>query len=356
MKKLVLAAVSAAALSAGALVSLPTAAVAVDEVCPSGTVGLVFDDGPSSYRPQTLRVLREKLVPASFADIGMRVAANPHITEFEVREGHSVINHSYRHVNMGQLAPADMRREILAAESVILGSGATFAFKGFRAPGGSGNGAPLRQAIADAGYVSVPSNLGGNDFRAETTATTIRDAILNNLSPDRILLFHDGPIDTPAGAAVQEALPQVLDGVRARGYCFGVVNAAGQVVPGRLRPSAQPIPAIVSPVPYKPLLFAGDPPQTPPQPYAIVRGESVRHLSVDVADLVAAGSVVRSLARDLGRLVEQGEQAQLCGNVDAQRRRLREIRALVQSARSSKIDDAGRAALLAQVDRMLVGI
>ena len=86
------------------------------------------------------------------------------------------------------------------------------------------------------------------------------------LRPGRGLLLHDGPIDTPAGQAVVEAIPQIIDEAQARGYCFGTVDETGRVVAGRYIDSGVPIPQIVNPVPYIPLAYAG----TPPAPWFVV--------------------------------------------------------------------------------------
>ena len=355
MKKFVSAAACAALVSGGLLGLSSAAAAATGGKCPSGTVALTFDDGPSFYRPQTLRILRDKLVPATFFDIGMRVAANPHITRFEVREGHTVLNHTYRHDNLGQLSAADVRRELLATEAVFKAAGVRMPFNGVRPPFG-GTSPTSEAVIAELGYRSIGADIGGFDFIPTTPAETIRDAILDNLVPGGIIIMHDGPIDTPAGAAVVAALPQVIDGTRARGYCFGSLDANVQVVPDRLKPTRKPIPRIVNPVPFRPIQLAGDPPLSPPQPYAVVQGISVRHLTVDVADLVASGSIARSLARHIERHVDRGERAQIRADLAGQRRQLETIRDLIEEAPASKIDAAGRATLLAQVDRMITSI
>jgi hypothetical protein len=88
----------------------------------------------------------------------------------------------------------------------------------------------------------------------------------------------------------------------------------------------------------------------------VVQGISVRHLTVDVADLVASGSIARSLARHIERHVDKGERAQIRGDLAGQRRQLEKIGDLVEDARPSKIDATGRATLLAQVDRMITSI
>ncbi|WP_454086169.1 polysaccharide deacetylase family protein [Georgenia sp. Marseille-Q6866] len=356
MKKLALA-TACAVLAAGSAV-LGTAAAAgssrptVDDTCTAGHVALTFDDGPSSFRPQTLEILREELVPATFLDIGMRVAANPHISAFQVREGHTVLNHTYWHDNLGQLSAEDVRREILATEIAFRDARVRMPYDGVRAPFG-GSSPTSEQAIADLGYVNVGADAGGFDFIPTTPAATIRDAILDNLEDGAILLMHDGPIDTPAGGAVIEALPQVIDGVREQGYCFGSVDADGDVVPDRLRPTGQPIPTIENPVPFRPIAFAGTPPLAPPEPYAVVEGDPVRHLSVDVADHVAEGALDRGLANRIERLVDDGEEAQLRGDVTHQWVVLNRIEQVVTSAPARKIDDAAREQLLTEIGGLL---
>lgn len=356
MKKRALAAACAVLASTSAVLGTAATAAparaAVDDTCAAGHVALTFDDGPSAFRPQTLAILREELVPATFLDIGMRVAANPHIAAFQVREGHTVLNHTYWHDNLGQLSADDVRREILATEIAFQDARVRMPYDGVRPPFG-GSSPTSEQVIADLGYVTVGADAGGFDFIPTTPAATIRDAILDNLDDGAILLMHDGPIDTPAGDAVIEALPQVIDGVREQGYCFGSVDADGEVVPDRLRPTRQPIPQIENPVPFRPLAFTGTPPLSPPEPYVVVQGDPVRHLSVDLADLVEHKAVNPGLANRIERLVDDGEEAQLGGDVTAQWVALDRIEQLVTRARPQHIDDAAREDLLAQVERQL---
>ena len=80
------------------------------------------------------------------------------------------------------------------------------------------------------------------------------------------MLLHDGPNDTPAGAASVEALGQIIDDARAKGFCFGVTDRTGEVVASRYVSSGRRIPGIVNPVPYNALVRPG----TPPEPYVFV--------------------------------------------------------------------------------------
>jgi peptidoglycan/xylan/chitin deacetylase (PgdA/CDA1 family) len=244
------------------------------KACRSGRVALTFDDGPSSYRPRTLQILRRTRVPATFFEVGMRVAANPQLTRFEAREGHLVLNHTYYHPNLTALTDRQIQREVLRTEAAIRAAGVRMRFRGVRPPFLAAD-ERVRAALADVGYRTViQADVFTDDSNAATTPAQIRDTLFAGLAPNAILLLHDGNIDTPAGASVVTALPRIIDGIRVRGYCFGTLDRNGTVVPARpLRPSRHPIPKIVNPVPYLPLVeeLRGDPPQNPPAPYVIVR-------------------------------------------------------------------------------------
>jgi peptidoglycan/xylan/chitin deacetylase (PgdA/CDA1 family) len=241
--------------------------------CRSGRVALTFDDGPSSFRPETLRILRRKQARATFFEVGLRVAANPQFSLFEAREGHLVLNHTYYHPNLTTLANRQVRREVMRTHKVIRAAGVDMRFKGVRPPFLAADDRVQRQ-LASVGYHTVISaDVFTEDSNAATTPAQVRRTIFAGLARKAILLLHDGNIDTPAGASVIEALPSIIRGIRERGFCFGTLNRDGEVVAApRLKPSGNPIPKIINPVPYLPLVeeLRGDPPQDPPEPFVIV--------------------------------------------------------------------------------------
>jgi peptidoglycan/xylan/chitin deacetylase (PgdA/CDA1 family) len=239
----------------------------------AGWVVLTFDDGPSSFRPRTLEVLRRERVPAVFFDVGMRVAANPHVVAFQAREGHQVLNHTYSHPHLATLTPEDVRREMLDTDEALRAAGVRMPFRGMRPPFLTVDDAG-RDVLSDIGYRTIVDvDVFAADPDAATTPEQIRDALLAGLAPDAILLLHDGNVDTPSGRSAVAALPEIIRGVRERGYGFGLLDDNGAVVPaGPLQPRDEPIPGITAPVPYLPLVekLRGDPPQDPPPPYLIV--------------------------------------------------------------------------------------
>jgi Polysaccharide deacetylase len=115
--------------------------VQLDNSCPN-RIAITFDDGVSFYRPQTLQILRDKQVHGVFYDNGFRVAANPQLPVFQVREGHTQLNHTYTHPHLNQLVDSAVRDEVLSTERLFDAIGAPLTFKGFRPPVLRGRPAP----------------------------------------------------------------------------------------------------------------------------------------------------------------------------------------------------------------------
>ncbi len=231
-------------------------------------MALTFDDGPSHYRTQTLRTLRRHRVPATFFDVGMRVAANPQFAGFEAREGHLVLNHTWSHPHLPALTPEQVRSQIKRTQRVFRQAGAPLPFKLVRPPFGDLN-EEVETELTNLGYQYVKWDAVAVDWDVTTTSAEIRDTLVKEFRPGLVILMHDGPVDSAAGAAVEAALPQVIRRARKEGYCFGQLNERGEVVHAKLPASRAPIPRVINPVPYLPLeSYSGT--KKPPKPYVII--------------------------------------------------------------------------------------
>jgi peptidoglycan/xylan/chitin deacetylase (PgdA/CDA1 family) len=234
----------------------------------AGWIALTFDDGPSFYRTQTLRTLRAEHVPATFFDVGMRVAANPQFAGFESREGHLVLNHTWSHPDLTTLTPAQVGSQVRRTQDVLRKAGAPMPFLLLRPPFGSVNDAVDAQ-LTSLGYHHVNWDVVATDWDVTTTAAQIRDTIVTAFRPGLVVLMHDGAIDSANGPADEAALPQVISAARRQGYCLGQLDPAGTVVPAHYRGSGAPVPEVINPVPYLPLgTYSGT--AVPPQPYVII--------------------------------------------------------------------------------------
>jgi uncharacterized repeat protein (TIGR01451 family) len=252
-------------------------------------IAITFDDGVSAYRPQTLAILRDKQVHGVFYDNGFRVAANPHLPVFQVREGHTQLNHSYTHPHFNQLSDAAVLDEVRRTEELFRRIGAPLTFKGFRPPFFEAN-ARIQSLISGLGYTLSLDAAQTDDWDPARTGTEIAEAIVPQLEPGAQVLLHDGPNDTPAGAGSVEALGLIIDAARQRGFCFGVTDHTGEVVASRYVSSGREIPEIVNPVPYNRLVRPG----TPPPPFVFAESP----ITIDATHSPAtfqAGSVGNTL-------------------------------------------------------------
>lgn len=261
-------------------------------------VCLTLDDGPSSFRPGTLEVLRELAVPAALFEVGMRVRANPQLTHFAAAEGHQVLNHSYTHPALPSLTAAGVTSEVLRTVDAITDAGAAMSFPGVRPPMLAIDDA-VREVLAQLGHVEVGGDVNTPDWHPDTTADQIRDDVLASLHPGAVIILHDGPVDTGAGSATLAALPGLVTGARELGFEFGLLAPDGGVVPATYVSSGLTVRAIEAPVPYRPLMFADPPPPDPWVPILDGAGDPASAVGRLLADLREHGDVAGHLTADV---------------------------------------------------------
>ncbi len=83
-------------------------------------VALTFDDGPHPvYTDQILDMLADRNVHATFFVLGRNVKTNPKTLQRMQKEGHLICNHTYDHVNLSQLGPADACSQLCQTSDAI---------------------------------------------------------------------------------------------------------------------------------------------------------------------------------------------------------------------------------------------
>jgi peptidoglycan/xylan/chitin deacetylase (PgdA/CDA1 family) len=210
-----------------ALGGLPTSPAEAVTPCSRGTVALTFDDGPhGTYTPQVLDVLAARKVRATFFQVGTRVASSPKLTKRTHQEGHRVGNHTWNHENLTQLSSSAIRDTLGRTNRRIRDAGAATPTL-VRPPYGATN-SRVASVISDLGMSQVRWNIDPQDWRTGRSAATIRTLVLDGLRDGGNILLHDGVANSKSTVA---ALPGIIDGIRARGYCIGNLNASGKVRP-----------------------------------------------------------------------------------------------------------------------------
>jgi len=205
-------------------------------------VALTFDDGPDPvYTPQVLEALARAGARATFFLIGERAARYPEIARAIVGAGHGVGSHTQRHRHLWTLPPAATRAEMRrAAEAIAAAAGVAPRY--FRPPWGKFNLAAYRYAVT-LGQVRVLWSLRPEGWRPAPSAGALVDRVARRLHAGAIIDLHDAVhsrIAPPVAPASVEALPRLLDLLRARGYRCVTLDelldpSRGEIVPRGLR-------------------------------------------------------------------------------------------------------------------------
>jgi peptidoglycan-N-acetylglucosamine deacetylase len=201
---------------------------------------LTFDDGPTpEYTPRILEALRDAGVTATFNVMGHNALANRSLLQEVVAAGHELGNHTWSHLNLTRLTPAQTREEIVRCKETVedlVGQ----PMAGFRPPRGLLTGYALRVA-AELGYdVWVWSCTRGPDGTG--TPDVVVDHLASTVGPGDVIDLHDGlgrgtfqpGTSFTAGLAARRevevrALPAALERVAERGI---TLTSAGRLLAG----------------------------------------------------------------------------------------------------------------------------
>ena len=199
-------------------------------------IALTFDDGPDpAYTPKLLDILEAKKAPAAFFVIGENVLEHPGIVRRIAADGFELGNHSFTHPNLAQETDLGTRLELNATQRLIE-SYTGRSMRLFRAPY-FGDAEPstsdeLRPALLaqQRGYTIVGLHVDPGDWKTPGADQIAQKTIAQieagtEAHSANIVLLHDGGGNREQTVA---ALPQIIDGLRARGYeLVSVAELAG---------------------------------------------------------------------------------------------------------------------------------
>ncbi|HTX13817.1 MAG TPA: glycosyltransferase, partial [Candidatus Baltobacteraceae bacterium] len=197
-------------------------------------VALTFDDGPDpAWTPKVLDILKQKKAPGTFFVIGENANEYDNIVKREYALGEEVGNHTFTHPDFETIKKSDLEIQLNLTELLIessLGVKTTL----FRPPYGIDHEPesateiqmlPVPQAM---GYVLVGGRIDPHDWgEAGGEKPPPTDEIVQRVLTDaetnkgNIILLHDGGGNR---SHTVEALPQIIDGLRAKGYQFVSVS------------------------------------------------------------------------------------------------------------------------------------
>ncbi|MEZ5993399.1 MAG: polysaccharide deacetylase family protein [Planctomycetota bacterium] len=186
---------------------------------PIKAVALTFDDGPDPrFTPEVLKVLADKRVKAAFFAVGHRVIENPDLVHEIHQGGHMLGNHSDSHAMWINFSlHKRLRQEVNDTNKAIkqcIGQEPRM----YRAPHGFKNPA-LGDILTQESMVAVGWQVRGFDA-VSGNAAKIAERIVDKARPGGVILLHDGAglQGSDDRSATVDALPVIIDGLRARGF------------------------------------------------------------------------------------------------------------------------------------------
>ncbi len=205
---------------------------------------LTFDDGPSSNTEQILNILKEYDAKATFFVIGSETEYSKHLYKRIIEEGHAIGLHSYSHVYSDIYKSEDAFMESMYQLRNLVEDTTGVRPDILRFPGGSNTtfttrygGAELASSLTNRihreGMQYFDWNVCGQDATRPLVSTpVIVDAVLRGARGrnQAIVLLHDAP----AKKTTVEALPAIIEGLKAQGYTFEVLKRDTQPAHFRL--------------------------------------------------------------------------------------------------------------------------
>ena len=193
-------------------------------------VALTFDDGPNPpWTNEIMKTLDRYDVKATFFVVGANADAAPEVARALIDDGQLVGNHSYRHRKRDALLDPRYAELSKAEASISKAAGVCPAL--FRSPNGFHTPWQLHE-VASEGMRTVGWDVQPADWENPKPEVIVK-RVLDSVKPGSIILLHDGS-DTNQGVdrqATLDALPGIIEGLRAQGYRFVRVDELLSVQP-----------------------------------------------------------------------------------------------------------------------------
>jgi peptidoglycan/xylan/chitin deacetylase (PgdA/CDA1 family) len=165
-------------------------------------VALTFDDGPTRWTPDLLRVLAQNHARATFFEIGERAARNPDLVKREAAAG-EVGEHTWSHRSLPGLSRAGILRELERAKRAI--EQLTGKHVDLLRPPFAARNALVDEVSRDLGLLTVLWDADSGDASAASTppSATIARTLASQARPGAIVLLHE-----------DETVPRTIDALR----------------------------------------------------------------------------------------------------------------------------------------------
>jgi peptidoglycan/xylan/chitin deacetylase (PgdA/CDA1 family) len=181
-------------------------------------IALTFDDGPSPYTPQIVRILVAMHAPATFFLVGQQLRYFAAGLRDELWHGFEVADHTENHAWLIRLSEAGQYGQIDGAALAMTSLGAPFPSL-FRPPYGEFDARTLA-VLVRLRMVMVMWSIDPRDWRRPGVKWIVW-TVLSGARPGAIVELHDGGGNRSETVA---ALPAIIRGLRRRHYQLVTVS------------------------------------------------------------------------------------------------------------------------------------
>ncbi len=190
-------------------------------------IALTFDDGPDpACTPGILDTLRREGVHATFFVEGRMLEKYPDLAKRELREGHSIGNHTFSHPYLERKTASEVRKELETCDNSIF-EVLQLRTSLFRPPRGSWNPAIVGEARREGKQIVLWSGAVEHHDAVTPEQLTVRAVSLAH--PGAILLLHDGSYGERINT--MHALPGIIHELKKQGYSFVTLPMQRNAVP-----------------------------------------------------------------------------------------------------------------------------
>lgn len=184
-------------------------------------VALTFDDGPSPrFTQDVLSILKDRNVTATFFLTGKEIEENLPLARLVIAAGHEIGNHSYSHSSMAWMGSTRVKEEIERTDVAIRAAG----YQGeilFRPPYGK-KLVTLPWYLSQHDRKTIMWDVEPESFpEVADNAEAMTRYVLDNARSGSIIILH---VMYRSRDVSRQALPQIIDGLRQRGFEFVTVS------------------------------------------------------------------------------------------------------------------------------------
>ena len=147
-------------------------------------VALSFDDGPSKYTEELLKILKDNDVTATFYVLGSNIENKEEVIQNIIDNGHEIGNHGYGHDNPDNLTSKEILKDIEKTNELInniTGKNPT----SYRPPYGNSNN------VSNNKLPIVLWTKDSRDWDKKVSDEDVINNIINDLDDGHIILMHD---------------------------------------------------------------------------------------------------------------------------------------------------------------------